>query len=1117
MISMRNDNEGGEGEIDVTTFGYPVGSSGSTNKGYWKCLDEDQERALVAVQRWAVDNGISRMSRYALHPSLTFLRYLRANSFDVEKTTQHLQRNSSWRKTMCVDKLAADNPELALGCSLSQLTAIFPHWHFGYDLTGRPVMYKKYTLFDAAAIQRIANLDSIMKYHIWEQESCMRLCMEQSLKTGYIVETTTTILDLKNMRLAQVTQDFLSFMKTIGEVDSKQYPETLGKMFIINAPSAFPFVWRMVRIWLDPGVASKIQVMSGEREWFPVLSECIGLDNLPSDYGGKACDLSSLSHPYADSMELLRQDAVKKAGGTNRVTTTTHGPSSTEAERWLSLASISRDSAIPDDESNLSDFHFVDANEPPSPVERLEVTTRNNLNWMGWDEEMAYLRNLKSTSALTRNFGDDEVGYLGTIPEEGTSQESLKVSRLSWKKRLGCWDPIWVFDYALRNVSSTTLRKLLGYSLLTHGCLATAMLILAAYAITTSNWISIIYQVQLWTGVVMILVSTAMLTINFGGFLGWWQQNKPLLIMYGFSLAIGAVLFLAIAVASFLYSTNAEIAGYGDAALQAAIPDEGSRTKAKQLLNQYYMILAVSSLLAFLFTTIPMVLAFVSARRFSYQINTLNQQQQLRTVLKVSQAISTITALCMLTYGAKCLDYLFSIHFEPTIFPMFGLVYGGILTLIMAAVGTWVSATVHRVVVQFYAHFGIPLLIAVLIVAAAVSLGAIPGSNVVVSNHFSGLLLPRGSANADGIILVIQTQLLVGGVLSIFACVFQITSLLTSRRLCRLMTRIEQGTSSQQLETSSPAESQPLSSLSLADVIRRNFSTLPMRTIEDRALITWAVIMGLYHIFFDGTYLVLAYCFARSKDATETWAEMAWKKFSLADERYIQGDPFLIASDAVHVVLTGPLLLVYAWATFVRAPFRHLCGIVASILIMHSTVLFYAEEIDKGNKDLHPERGPELAGVVVSGLFFLFIAPGLVLLKELANSSGSTSRADTYELIIGVDMDTAQNLSRAGGSVSGDSTHSHSLALVGRGGGGTPAKEGEGSDDKPVTADLRLRPMSIGAAVSLQEQSVLLNSPSVGRTRTATQSSSQLDPLEGTSLRSAMNRPRSSSSLAMMV
>ena len=33
----------------------------------------------------------------------------------------------------------------------------------------------------------------------------------------------------------------------LAEIDQKQYPETLGKMFIINVPSVFPFVWRMVK------------------------------------------------------------------------------------------------------------------------------------------------------------------------------------------------------------------------------------------------------------------------------------------------------------------------------------------------------------------------------------------------------------------------------------------------------------------------------------------------------------------------------------------------------------------------------------------------------------------------------------------------------------------------------------------------------------------------------------------------------------------------------------------------------------------------------------------------------------------------------------------------------
>ena len=50
------------------------------------------------------------------------------------------------------------------------------------------------------------------------------------------------------MQLSQITRDFLNLTKMLAEIDQKQYPETLGRMFIINVPSVFPFVWRMVKV-----------------------------------------------------------------------------------------------------------------------------------------------------------------------------------------------------------------------------------------------------------------------------------------------------------------------------------------------------------------------------------------------------------------------------------------------------------------------------------------------------------------------------------------------------------------------------------------------------------------------------------------------------------------------------------------------------------------------------------------------------------------------------------------------------------------------------------------------------------------------------------------------------
>lgn len=86
---------------------------------------------------------------------------------------------------------------------------------------------------------------------VWEQEACGRLCERQSKNLQNTIETISGLIDVKDMQLSQITRDFLNLTKMLAEVDQKQYPETLGRMFIINVPSVFPFVWRMVKVMLS--------------------------------------------------------------------------------------------------------------------------------------------------------------------------------------------------------------------------------------------------------------------------------------------------------------------------------------------------------------------------------------------------------------------------------------------------------------------------------------------------------------------------------------------------------------------------------------------------------------------------------------------------------------------------------------------------------------------------------------------------------------------------------------------------------------------------------------------------------------------------------------------------
>jgi 3-methyladenine DNA glycosylase AlkC len=296
-------------EVTKEIPSYPELTPGFDNKtgSYWPNLSTQNAAALSQIEKWFSehsDYSITDLAIQCLDPKLIYLRYLRANNFDIKKTTAHIEKNIAWRKEWKVKELVTVTPEAILGNPMEELTKVFPHWHYGYDKTGRPVVYKQYGKFDASHVKTLSggNYDNIVKYHVWEQEAASRLCLKQTEKTGKLVETVSGIVDVKDMRLFQITRDFLAMTKLLADVDQGQYPETLGRIYIINTPSAFPLVWRVVKPWLDPIVTSKIFILGGPKDYEPALIDFIGKENLPINYGGDLPSLDYSIHPYHETM-----------------------------------------------------------------------------------------------------------------------------------------------------------------------------------------------------------------------------------------------------------------------------------------------------------------------------------------------------------------------------------------------------------------------------------------------------------------------------------------------------------------------------------------------------------------------------------------------------------------------------------------------------------------------------------------------------------------------------------------------------------------------------------------------------------------------------------------------
>lgn len=377
-------------------YPYPPGTPGSESKdSYYHKLSPANVAALGTLQQWVVTSkiDIKDLCLDCIHPDLILLRYLRAFKFKPDKAIAAMTKNIQFRKEHHVRNILDKNPEEILGVKLEKLTTIFPHWHSGYDKTGRPVLYKVYGGFDAKKIKTMLNgsFDNLVNYHVWEQEMCTKLCLQQSHKLGQIVETCTAIMDVKDMVMSQISRSFLGLTKQMAAIDQDQYPETLGRIIVINAPSAFPMAWRMVKGFLDPVVTAKITVCGGPSEWEPILFDLIGKENLPSNYGGYAPALSHAVHPYAEAMTSSGYQVTFKETCLTEVpsTSTLSASSSSSPSNDTSFISSTKTDVETEEEeeddsedgvllldtsTEISDLKLVDTNEGDSDISFVSVT-----------------------------------------------------------------------------------------------------------------------------------------------------------------------------------------------------------------------------------------------------------------------------------------------------------------------------------------------------------------------------------------------------------------------------------------------------------------------------------------------------------------------------------------------------------------------------------------------------------------------------------------------------------------------------------------------------------------------------------------------------------------------
>ncbi|KAL1925063.1 uncharacterized protein VTP21DRAFT_4717 [Calcarisporiella thermophila] len=276
------------------------------NTGQVGSLSTEQEYTLEQFRQNLQKKGLYDPKR---HDHYLLLRFLRARKFDLDAALEMFANCENWRRDENVDEL-----EYFEFTERDEVSKIYPRFYHRTDRIFRPLYIECMNDLDIDKLFSITTEERIEKDFIKGYEYLTRVRFPAcSAAAGKHIEQCCILIDIKDLSLKQVPKA-LKFVEKTSRIAQDYYPEMMGCMFVINAPSLFSGVWSMIKPFLDEDTVAKIHILG--TNYLDEVLKVVDPKSLPKFLGGdcecpEGCENSDVG-PWKDPKYTSHQHEARE-------------------------------------------------------------------------------------------------------------------------------------------------------------------------------------------------------------------------------------------------------------------------------------------------------------------------------------------------------------------------------------------------------------------------------------------------------------------------------------------------------------------------------------------------------------------------------------------------------------------------------------------------------------------------------------------------------------------------------------------------------------------------------------------------------------------------------------